>query len=137
MSVPSDPVTAVLGIGSQLIDRLWPDPATRNAAKLGMLRLQQEGELSTLVAETQLMLGQINVNEENARSSNWIASNWRPFIGWICGFGLGYQFLAYPILVAFIPKIVQLDMGTLLTLLLGMLGLSTLRTQEKLKGVAS
>ena len=59
---------------------------------------------------------------------------WRPFIGWICGMGLAYQFLIYPILIAFIPKVIPLDMGTLLTLLAGILGLGAMRTTEKLQG---
>ena len=129
MGLPSDPVTAVLGLGSQLIDRLWPDPATRDAAKLEMLRLQQTGELAG-------MNRQMDVNVAEASNPNWFVAGWRPYIGWICGTGLGYQFLVYPILVAWVPKIVQLDMGTLITLLGGMLGLSITRTVEKVKGVA-
>ena len=39
------------------------------------------------------------------------------------------------VLVAFLPKVQSLDMGTLLTLLTGMLGLGVLRTKEKLEGV--
>lgn len=131
-----DPVSAVLDIGGKLIDRLWPDPATRDAAKLEMLRLQQSGELAKMTSETSLALAQIGVNNEEAKSPNMFVAGARPFVMWICGFGLGYQFLVYPILVAFVPKIVQLDVGTLLTLLSGMLGFGTLRTYEKLKGVA-
>lgn len=132
----SEPVTAVLNIGSQLIDRLWPDQATKDAGKLALLDLAQKGDLAQLNSETQLALGQIDINKEDAKSGSFWQSGWRPYIGWICGTGLAYQFLVYPILVAFVPKIVQLDMGTLLTLLGGLLGLGTLRTAEKIKGVA-
>ena len=133
--LPTDPVTAVLGIGSQLIDRLWPDPATRDAAKLELLRLQQDGELEEFRGAKELALGQLNVNLEEAKSDEWWKAGWRPFIGWVCGFGLLYQFIVYPILVAFVPKIVELDMGTLLTLLFGILGLGAMRMNEKVKGV--
>lgn len=132
----SEPVTAVLNIGSQLIDRLWPDQATKDAGKLELLKLAQNGDLAQLNSETQLALEQIKVNVEDAKSGSFWQSGWRPYIGWICGTGLGYQFLVYPILVAFVPKIVQLDMGTLLTLLGGLLGLGALRTTEKLNGKA-
>lgn len=135
MNGPMDPVTAALGIGSQLIDRLWPDPATRDAAKLEMLRLQQSGELEEFRGVKELALGQLAVNLEEAKSDEWWKAGWRPFVGWVCGFGLCYQFLVYPILVAFQPKIVQLDMGTLLTLLFGLLGLGAMRMNEKVKGV--
>lgn len=129
-----DPVTAVLEVGSKLIDRFWPDPATRDAAKLELLKSQQSGELAAMANETTLAKMQTDVNAVEAASPDLFVSGWRPYIGWICGTGLGYQFLVYPILIAFIPKIVPLDMGTLLTLLVGMLGLGAMRTTEKLQG---
>ena len=125
-----DPVTAVLDIGGKLIDRLWPDPTKAAEAKLELLKMQQSGDLA-------LNTGQLEINKIEAQSANWFVSGWRPYVGWICGTGLAYQFLIYPILSAFVPKIQQLDMGTLLTLLLGLLGLGGLRTYEKLEGVAS
>jgi hypothetical protein len=132
----SEPVTAVLNIGSQLIDRLWPDQATKDAGKLALLDLAQKGDLAKLNSETQLAMGQIEINKEDAKSGSFWQSGWRPFVGWICGCGLAYQFLVYPILIAFVPKIVQLDMGTLLTLLGGLLGFGAFRTAEKLQGKA-
>jgi hypothetical protein len=39
-----DPVTAVLDIGGKLIDRMWPDPAVADQAKLELLKMQQTGE---------------------------------------------------------------------------------------------
>jgi len=64
------------------------------------------------------------------------ASCWRPCVGWICAAGLAYQLLVFPILVAFLPKIQALDLGTLVTLLGGLLGFGGLRTFEKLRSVA-
>jgi hypothetical protein len=125
-----DPVSAVLDIGTKVIERLWPDPAAAAAAKLELLKLQQSGELAQIT-------GQLEINKTEAANPSVFVSGWRPFIGWICGVGLAYQFLIYPILIAFIPHIVQLDIGTLITLLGGLLGLGTLRTVEKLNGVAS
>ena len=131
-----DPLTAILDIGGKLIDKLFPDPAAKAAASLELFRLQQSGELAVMANETMLAKLQTDINVEDAKNPNLFVSGWRPFIGWICGTGLGYQFLVYPILVAYSPKIVQLDMGTLITLLAGMLGLGALRTQEKIKGVS-
>ena len=116
-----DPLTAVSDLASTVINKIWPD--------------KSEAEKQQLIAAVTLVQGQIETNKEEAKNPNIFVSGWRPYIGWICGTGLGYQFLIYPILIAFIPKIVQLDMGTLLTLLLGMLGLGGLRTVEKIKGV--
>lgn len=132
----SDPVTGLLNIGGQLIDRLWPDQATKDAGKLALLELAQKGQLAEMNADTQLALGQLKINEEDAKSGNFFQSGWRPFVGWICGMGLAYQFLVYPILISYRANIVQLDMGTLLTLLGGLLGFGAMRTTEKLKGKA-
>lgn len=125
-----DPITAALDIGGKLIDRFFPDPAQADAARLQLLQLQQSGELAQ-------MTGQMEINKTEAASGSVFTSGWRPYIGWVCGTGLAYQFLFYPVAVAYLPKIVQLDMGTLLSLLAGMLGLSGMRTTEKLNGVAS
>jgi hypothetical protein len=131
-----DPVTALLDVGGKLIDKLFPDPAQRDSAKLQLFQLQQSGELAVLAHEVALAKTQTDINQEEAKSTIWFVAGWRPYIGWICGTGLAYQFLVYPILIAFQPKIVSLDMGTLITLLAGMLGLGTLRTYEKSKGVS-
>ena len=118
-----DPITAVSDVVNTVINKIWPDKTE-----------QEKAELAGAIA---LVQGQLDVNKAEAANSNWFVAGWRPYIVWICGTGLGYQFLVYPILVAFVPKVVQLDMGTLLTLLTGMLGIGGLRTFEKLNGVAS
>lgn len=128
-----DPLSTLLEIGGKVVDKLWPDPAQRDAAKLELLKMQQSGELAQLANETILMQMQADINKIEAASSSIFVSGWRPFIGWICGSGLCYQFLVYPILVAWVPKITQLDMGTLVTLLAGMLGFGAMRTTEKLQ----
>lgn len=117
-----DPITAGMDLAGTVINKIWPD--------------KTEQEKQQLAAAVALVQGQIATNQAEATNPSTFVAGWRPFIGWICGLGLGYQFLVFPILIAYQPKIVQLDMGTLLTLLLGMLGLSGLRTTEKIKGVA-
>jgi hypothetical protein len=125
-----DPITAALDIGGKLIDRLWPDPTQRDAARLELLKLQQSGDLAQIT-------GQLKINEIEAASPSLFVSGWRPAVGWVCVAGLAYQFLIYPIALSWLPGISSLDMGTLLTLLLGMLGIGGLRTAEKLQGVAA
>ena len=114
---------SVADLATNVINKIWPD--------------KTEQEKAQLAAAVQLVNGQLEVNKTEAANPNWFVSGWRPYIGWICGSGLGYQFLIYPILIAYVPHIQQLDMGTLLTLLLGMLGLGGLRTYEKVKDVAT
>lgn len=128
-----DPITAALDLGGKLIDRLFPDPLKRDEAKLELLKLQQTGQLSE-------MAGQLDINKTEAASPVWFVAGWRPYIGWICGTGLAYQFIFMPIFngVATMSSMTagfpSLDMGTLLTLLLGMLGLGGMRTYEKITG---
>ena len=131
-----DPVTALLDVGGKLIDKLFPDPTQKAAANYELLKLHQQGELAILAQQVALAKTHTDTNTEEAKSSNWWVAGWRPYIGWVCGTGLGYQLLVYPILVGFVPSVVPLDTGTLLTLLLGMLGLGGMRSFEKSKGVA-
>lgn len=130
-----DPVTALLDIGGKVIDRIWPDPVQAANAKFELFKLQQSGELAQ-------MAGQMDINKVEAANTNLFVSGWRPFVGWVCGIGLVYSFIGQPLLAwgsinyhFAIPP--TLDLGTLLTILGGMLGLGTLRTVEKVQGVAA
>jgi len=131
----------ILEVGAKLIDRIFPDKKAADDAKLKLLELQQTGELAQLDAETRLALGQLEVNKVEAASTDMFRAGWRPAVGWVCVAGLGYQFVLHPflsfgLLMAEVPTpLPDLDMGTLLTLLLGLLGLGGLRTAEKLKGL--
>lgn len=130
-----DPVTAILDVGSKVIDRLWPDPTQAAQAKLELFKLQQSGELAQLT-------GQLEINKTEAANASVFVSGWRPAIGWICGAALAYQYLVRPIVswgvIAAghpLPAMPGLD-ENLWQLLLGMLGLGGLRTFEKVNGVA-
>ena len=131
-----DPVTAILGVGEKIIDRVWPDPTAAAAAKLELFKLQQSGELQQIV-------GQMEINKAEAGSDRIFVAGWRPFIGWVCGAALAYTYIGYPLLTwvaavaapGFTPPVLGLD-NMLYELLLGMLGLGGLRTFEKVKGVA-
>lgn len=68
-----DPISAVIGIGTKVIERLWPDPAQASEAKLKLLELAQKGELTELVSRAEIV-------KTEAASSHWLASNWRPLL---------------------------------------------------------
>ena len=122
---------AILGIGGKLIDKLIPDPAAQDAARLELLKLQQSGELAAMTAQTE-------INKAEASNPSGFVSGWRPAIGWVCALAMGYQYLARPLMVAFMPALVfpGLD-DNLWQLMMGMLGLGGLRTFEKTQGVAA
>jgi len=86
---------------------------------------------------------QMQINIEEAKSSSLFVAGWRPFVGWICGSALGYNFVLQPCLAFLIgayrlqlPPLPVIDYGSLSAILLGMLGLGGMRTYEKIKGVA-
>ena len=122
---------AILGIGGKLIDKLIPDPAAQDAARLELLKLHQSGELAAMTAQTE-------INKAEASNPSVFVSGWRPAIGWVCALAMGYQYLARPLMVAFMPTLAfpGLD-DNLWQLMMGMLGLGGLRTFEKTQGVAS
>ncbi|MGA0895611.1 MAG: 3TM-type holin [Ilumatobacteraceae bacterium] len=68
-----DPITAVLGIGGKLIDRLWPDPEQRAQAQLALMELAQKGELTELVERASIV-------KAEAQSDHWLAATWRPVL---------------------------------------------------------
>jgi len=88
-------------------------------------------------------IAQIEVNKVAASSPDPFTSRARPFILWVCGIALAYNFLIYPLLQFIVvmympepPEFPVLETEELRTILFGLLGLSTLRTYEKAKGVA-
>lgn len=137
-----DPISAALDIGGKLIDRLWPNPEQRDAAKLELLKMQQSGELAILASETELAKGQQAINVEEAKSASLFVAGWRPFIGWVCGSAYAYVYVIQPFLVFILTaagKPVTLpvvNFGDMATVLLGMLGLGSMRSYEKVKGVS-
>ena len=137
-----EPVSALLDIGGKLIDRLWPDPAQRDAAKLELFKLQQSGELAVLAAETDLQREQIRVNAEEAKNPSLFVSGWRPALGWICVSACGWNWVGLSVIntaAALFQHPVNLrpaDLSEMLPILIGILGLGTLRTIEKARGVA-
>ena len=87
----------------------------------------------------QLLEIQTKINEVEAKHRSVFVAGWRPFIGWVCGIALAYNFIIRDLFIWVIdPETVPpaLQMEHLMTVLFGMLGLGGLRTYEKLKDKA-
>ena len=87
----------------------------------------------------QLLEIQTKINEVEAKHRSVFVAGWRPFIGWVCGLALAYNFIIRDLFIWVIdPETVPpaLQMEHLMTVLFGMLGLGGLRTYEKLKDKA-
>ena len=132
----SDPITTALGIGSKIIDRLWPDPQQRAAAQLELIKLQQSGELAVIT-------GQLEINKIEAGNASVFVSGWRPAVGWVCGAACAWNWIGLPVakfaLLTFGQSInlEPADLTGMLPILMGMLGLGGLRTVEKINKVAA
>ncbi len=130
-----DPVTIMLGIGTKVIDKLWPDPAQAAAAKLELFKLQQSGELAVIT-------GQMEINKAEAANPSVFVSGWRPFIGWVCGAACAWNWIGLPMAKAIavyhqVPfALAPADLSEMMPVLIGLLGLGGLRTVEKIQGVA-
>tara|TARA_R100000935_G_scaffold46521_1_gene69952 strand:+ start:687 stop:1058 length:372 start_codon:yes stop_codon:yes gene_type:complete len=83
----------------------------------------------------EIALAQIALNTADAKG-NWFQSSWRPLCGYICVLGLGVNFLISPLAAGFGIVIPQADMSVMMPVLMGMLGLGSLRTFERTKGLA-
>ena len=128
-------ITALIGPVSNLLGKFIEDKDERN--KLAH-------ELSTMAERhaQEFAKGQLEINKAEATHKSIFVAGWRPFIGWTCGIALCWHFVIAPFtmficayLMVAIPELPTFDMSSLMTVLMGMLGLGGLRSFEKYKGL--
>ena len=130
-------IGSIFELGKAAIERLWPDPIKRAEEIRKLEELKQNGDLAVLDAHVKLMLAQINVNAEEAKSDKWWKAGWRPFVGWVGGVGLAYVSILEPIirmvasLYGYEGVFPEIDTTLTMQVLLGLLGLGTMRSFEK------
>jgi hypothetical protein len=107
-------------------------------------KLKLAHEIATLTEKQahSIAMAQIDVNKVEAASNSIFKGGWRPFIGWVCGTAFAYHFVLQPLLIFVmtylgypVPELPEFDMASLMTVLGGLLGLGSLRTFEKYKGI--
>lgn len=125
-----------LDVAGKLIDKLIPDPKAKLEATQRLLELQQSGEL-------QQMAQQVEINKIEAASPSKWSSGWRPGVGWTCVAGLAIIVVIGP-LISWGTRLAghpvdppPIDTSMVMTLLVPMLGIGTLRSIDKAKGVTS
>lgn len=94
-------------------------------------------DIDVMQIENTILQGQVDLNKLDAQSGSLYKGGWRPFIGWVCGFGFSYAVLVRYILTSFGVNAPTPDTEILIYTLFGMLGIGGLRTAEKFKGVAA
>lgn len=72
------PLGAVLDIGSKILDKVFPDPAQAEAAKLKLLEMQQNGELAQLNADVSEQHELTDRLKADMASDSWLSKNIRP-----------------------------------------------------------
>ena len=72
------PLGAVLDIGSKILDKVFPDPAQAEAAKLKLLEMQQNGELAQLNADVSEQHELTDRLKADMSSDSWLSKNIRP-----------------------------------------------------------
>jgi len=122
---------SVIGVAGKVLDKFVEDKD---------LKTKLEAELKQQVISLDLAQAQANV--ESAKHSSVFVAGARPAIMWICAFALGWQFIGHPIVewgvTIWAPgtPIPKINSEGLMTLTLSLLGLGSMRTAEKWKGVA-
>lgn len=122
----ADLVTAVGGLAGQIRSAITGDLSPEAKAAL---------EQAALAAQQASDLAQAATNTEEAKSTSLFRAGWRPAVGWLCVVALAYNYLGAPIIGLFGAKAPTVDMSELYPLLLGLLGLGTMRTVEKMQGL--
>lgn len=145
---PLDALESLFDIGKEAVIRIWPDPI-RQAEELRKLEeLKQKGSLAELGAHVKLITGQLEINKAEANHKSLFVAGWRPFIGWVGGSAMAYQFVIYPMLIwlwvvlqakEVVPKELDpppvLETGALFSIVTGMLGVGAMRSHDKAKGI--
>jgi len=129
-------ISAVLPSVMEVAGRFLPEDKEKRAAA----EREIEAQLTTHLAK--IDLAQLDINKTEAAHRSVFVSGWRPFIGWTCGVALAYTYVLQPVLVfglaqaGYLIDLPTMELGEMMPVLMGMLGLGGLRTFEKFKGVS-
>lgn len=120
---------SVAGLVNTAINKIWPD--------------KSEEEKQQLAAAVMVVQGQLDINKVEAANPSVFVSGWRPFIGWVCGTACAWNWIGLPIAKVILVtsghplELAPANLTEMMPVLLGMLGLGSLRTLEKINGVAA
>ena len=129
-------ITAVLPAVTDVVGRFLPEDKEKRAKAERDIKKQLTNSLA------KIDLAQLGINKTEAAHRSVFVAGWRPFIGWSCGIALCYSYVVQPILVfilaqtGYLVELPRMDLGEMMPVLMGMLGLGGLRTFEKFKKVS-
>ena len=119
-----------------IVDELYTSEEEKAAAKLAIKKVEAE-----------LKKRQMDINLADAQSkaggiSGAIQRIWRPLIGFGCALAIMFEYVLKRFLMFFLATfhietlpLPEMDMGTLMPLVMALLGMGAIRSYEKVKGV--
>ena len=136
------PAPFIMALAPKILDVLGDvfESAFPNSAEREQKRLEYALKLQETM--NQLDMAQLEVNKVEAQSASMFVAGWRPAIGWVCAGAFAWtlilrDFLIFAMTVSgtTVPTLPAVDGDLLGWAMGGMLGLGTMRTVEKVKGV--
>lgn len=118
-----------------------PDPKAKAEAQLAMQKELDTNQQAIISALSAIDQKQADIQIEEAKSTNWFIAAARPALMWVFVSSFTWQYVLLPIvtfgltLYGYKITLPTLDMSVMMPVLLGMLGLSTQRTVEKIQDV--
>ncbi len=121
----------------KIVDELHVSEEEKNQAKIRLKELENE-----------LNKKQMDINLADAKSTatglgGLLQRIWRPLIGFSCALAIFWEFVLKQFIMFFLAvfeietlPLPSLDMGVLMPLVMSLLGMATLRTYEKQKGLS-
>jgi len=128
-------IDKLIGPVTSLLDKFIEDKDQKNALAHEIATMSERHA-------QELAKAQLEVNKAEAQHRSLFVSGWRPAVGWVCVLGMAGNFMVIPFsnfvlaLLEIPVKIPLIDTATMMPVLMGMLGLGTLRTYEKKAGVS-
>lgn len=96
-------IPAAITVGLELLKQVLPDKASREAATLKLMELEQAGELKDLDAKMQVLVAE-------AKSEHVITATWRPITMLVFVFIVANNYIIYPYLSLFWTEAPTLEM---------------------------
>jgi hypothetical protein len=135
-------VAKLLPFVGPILERLIPNKAKAEEAKLQLQMELAKHEADILKSLAELDKGQIELNRMDAQSDSWIKVMWRPVLAWVCVASFAWHTFLLPATVFvlewrgfILPNVPAFDPSLLSTVLVGILGLGAFRTYEKKQGI--
>jgi hypothetical protein len=133
-----DPISAIADLANTVVGKIWPDKSEQE-------KLALQNQLTIELAQTDLVKSQLAVNQAEAANPSWFVAGARPAVMWICAVALALYYWPTFILgeVLWVQACMaghglvahpDLGIGDLMGVLAPLLGISTLRTVDKIKG---